>query len=115
MYLMTRQVKAANVSIVATTNDQVDLIRDIVRKKCAWHASFGKPASISTVEEHQGRCNKIVILSLVRTTTVIETIDRRRMAAALSTATNRLYILCKLELYRHCPTISCVVQAIACK
>ena len=115
MYLRTRQAQAADVSILTTTTEQADLIRDIVRQKCEWHQSFGKPAAVCTIEEHQGQSNKVVILSLVRTTTVVETLDARRMAAAISTANDRLYVLCRLDLYRQCPTMSRIIQAVGCK
>ena len=46
---------AERISILSTYNGQKHLIRDVLRKRCAWTPLFGMPARVTTVDRYQGQ------------------------------------------------------------
>lgn len=93
---------AEKISILSTYNGQKHLIRDVLRKRCAWTPLFGMPARVTTVDRFQGQQNDIVLLSLVRTKTVGHLRDVRRLIVALSRARLGLYVFCRCDVFNNC-------------
>lgn len=92
-YLVLRGVSPAKISILVSTRGQDSLIREIVEKKTGWHKMLGAPAWIGVVDQYQGQHNDIIILSLVRTTSVGSYNQETKIAVALGRARLGLYIL----------------------
>ena len=118
---------AERISILSTYNGQKHLIRDVLRKRCAWTPLFGMPARVTTVDRYQGQQvrsppnlsqrsaglvsaerarrltqNDIVLLSLVRTKAVGHLRDVRRLIVALSRARLGLYVFCRTAVFNNC-------------
>ena len=55
MYLRLCGWPAERISILSTYNGQKHLIRDVLRKRCAWSPLFGLPARVTTVDRYQGQ------------------------------------------------------------
>ena len=55
MYLRVCGWPAEKISILSTYNGQKHLIRDVLRKRCAWSPLFGMPARVTTVDRFQGQ------------------------------------------------------------
>jgi len=102
MYLRLCGWPAERISILSTYNGQKHLIRDVLRKRCAWSPLFGLPARVTTVDRYQGQQNDIILLSLVRTKTVGHLRDVRRLVVALSRARLGLYIFCRTKVFTNC-------------
>ena len=102
MYLRLCGHPANKISILSTYNGQKHLIRDVLRKRCAWTPIFGEPARVTTVDRFQGQQNEIILLSLVRTKSVGHLRDVRRLVVALSRARLGLYIFCRCDVFNNC-------------
>jgi intron-binding protein aquarius len=89
---------AASIAILSTYRGQVSLINDVLAKRVAPYPFFGMPV-VSTVDSFQGSAADIVLLSLVRSTTVGFMRDVRRWVVALSRARLGLYIFGNQALY----------------
>ena len=101
-YLRLCGYPASKISILSTYNGQKHLIRDVLRKRCAWTPLFGMPARVTTVDRFQGQQNDIILLSLVRTKTVGHLRDVRRLVVALSRARLGLYIFGRCDVFNNC-------------
>lgn len=93
---------ADRITLLTTYNGQKQLLRDIVKRRCAPYAVFGSPAAIETVDKYQGQQNDYVILSLVRTKAVGHVRDVRRLVVALSRARLGLYVFGRAALFANC-------------
>jgi intron-binding protein aquarius len=96
---------ADRISIITTYNGQKELIRDILKQRCA-HPFYGQPARVTTVDKYQGQQNDYILLSLVRTNSVGHLRDVRRLVVALSRARLGLYIFGRLSLFKPCQELS---------
>ena len=102
MYMRLCGYPAEKISILSTYNGQKHLIRDVLRRRCAWTPLFGMPARVTTVDRFQGQQNDYILLSLVRTKTVGHLRDVRRLVVALSRARLGLYVFCRTSVFNNC-------------
>jgi len=93
---------ASRITLLTTYNGQKQLLRDIVRRRCAPYPAFGEPAAVETVDRYQGQQNDYVLLSLVRTRAVGHLRDVRRAVVALSRARLGLYVFARAALFTAC-------------
>ncbi|KAI9296230.1 P-loop containing nucleoside triphosphate hydrolase protein [Neoconidiobolus thromboides FSU 785] len=93
---------ASKITILATYNGQISLIKDIISVRCSKNPLLGNPAKISTVDKYQGEQNDYILLSLVRTKAVGHLRDIRRMTVALSRAKLGLYVFGNKNLFMSC-------------
>ena len=101
-YMRLLGYPAKKISIITSYKGQKHLIRDVLRKRCAWTPLFGMPARVTTVDRFQGQQNDIVLLSLVRTKAVGHLRDVRRLVVALSRARLGLYVFCRCDVFNNC-------------
>lgn len=101
MYLRSLGYPASSISMLTTYRGQKHLLRDVVERRCASLAAYGRPAAISTVDKYQGQQNAIVLMSLVRTKHAGYLRDVRRLVVAMSRARVGLYVFGRLSLYQN--------------
>ncbi|KAJ2719311.1 hypothetical protein GGI07_005286 [Coemansia sp. Benny D115] len=90
------------ISILTTYQGQKALLQDVLKRRCDWLEYFGRPR-VSTVDQYQGQQNDYVILSLVRTGSVVGHLrDLRRLTVALSRARLGLYVLGRRSVFEGC-------------
>jgi intron-binding protein aquarius len=65
MLLRLQQVRPEYISVLSTFSAQARLLKEILKKKCGWHDSFGMPQNVNTVDGFKSAANNVVILSLV--------------------------------------------------
>lgn len=89
------------ISILTTYNGQKELIKDIVRQRCADGTPLAgvRPGAVATVDQYQGQQNDYVLLSLVRTSAIGHLKDVRRLIVAVSRARLGLYVFGRLETF----------------
>lgn len=102
MYMCIQGYNPEKITILTTYNGQKALIKDIIKKKCAWNPIFKQPKKITTVDRYQGQQNDYVLLSLVRTKYTGYLRDIRRLVVSLSRAKLGLYVFGCWELFANC-------------
>lgn len=102
MYMCIQGYNPEKITILTTYNGQKALIKDIIKKKCAWNPIFKQPKKITTVDRYQGQQNDYVLLSLVRTKFTGYLRDIRRLIVSLSRAKLGLYVFGCWELFAKC-------------
>ena len=102
MYMRVLGYPASSITLLATYNGQKELLRDVVKARCAANPLFGWPAKITTVDKYQGQQNDYVLLSLVRTRHAGHLRDVRRLVVAMSRARLGLYVFCRVSLFSEC-------------
>ena len=102
MYMCIQGYNPEKITILTTYNGQKALIKDIIKKKCAWNPNFKQPNKITTVDRYQGQQNDYVLLSLVRTKYTGYLRDIRRLVVSLSRAKLGLYVFGCWELFANC-------------
>ncbi|KAJ1920846.1 hypothetical protein H4219_001083 [Mycoemilia scoparia] len=101
-YMVLMGYEPSRITILTTYNGQKALINDVLKQRCSWNPIFGRPASVATVDQYQGRQNDYVLLSLVRTKHVGHIRDVRRLIVAMSRARLGLYVFGRRELFENC-------------
>ena len=101
-YMRLLGYPASKISILTTYNGQKALLQDVVARRCAGHPLFGRPATISTVDQYQGNQNDFILLSLVRTKTFGHLRDVRRLVVATSRSRLGLYVFGRAGLWANC-------------
>ena len=98
---MLSGVPRTEITILASTQAQSDLVEEIVQKKTAWHKALGAPGAISKVDDYRGKKNTTVILSLVRTDPAVTPLNEKQGIQAVSRARSVLFVLgrCPPESY----------------
>lgn len=102
MYMRMIGYSAESISILSTYNGQKQLIRDVLKKRCAKNPLIGVPKHVTTVDKFQGSQNDIILLSLVRTNNIGHLRDVRRLIVAMSRARLGLYIFARCKLFKSC-------------
>ena len=102
MYMCIQGYNPEKITILTTYNGQKALIKDIIKKKCAWNPIFKQPKKITTVDRYQGQQNDYVLLSLVRTKFTGYLRDIRRLIVSLSRAKLGLYVFGCWDLFAKC-------------
>lgn len=64
MFLRLQGVRPEHISVLTPFSAQKRLLKQILKKKCGWHDSFGMPACVKTVNSFKSDSNCVVILSL---------------------------------------------------
>jgi len=111
-YLVLKGVSPSKISILVSTRGQDALIKEIVEKKTGWHKKLGVPAWIGVVDQFQGQHSDIVILSLVRTSTVGGYNQENKIAVALGRARLGLYILGSARTFRQAREFAAVFEGL---
>jgi intron-binding protein aquarius len=102
MYMRMIGYSSEAVTILSTYNGQKQLIRDILRKRCAKNPLIGMPKHVTTVDKFQGSQNDIILLSLVKTKNIGHLRDVRRLIVAMSRARLGLFIFARVQLFKSC-------------
>jgi intron-binding protein aquarius len=102
MYMVLIGYEPSKISILATYNGQVDLLRDIIAERCGAGTPLEgiRPAAVATVDQYQGQQNDYILLSLVRTEGLGHLRDIRRWVVGLSRARLGLYMVGRSELFK---------------
>ena len=109
-YLVLNGVSSQRIAILVATPSQKDLVEEVVLKKAAWHKTLGRPGVVSTVYDFEGQKADIVILSLVRTSSLGEMHSDKKLVTALSRARQALIILGSLSTYKADPSFGRVLE-----
>ena len=64
MFLRLQGVRKEYITLLTTSPAQKKLIKEILRKKCGWHESFGLPNLVTTFSDFKDNSNSVVIGSL---------------------------------------------------
>jgi len=105
-YMRLLGYPSSSIALLTTYNGQKDLLRELVRRRCASNPRYGSPAAIETVDKFQGQQAPYVLLSLVRTRGVGHIRDVRRLVVALSRGRLGLYIFARSSLFGGVPELA---------
>jgi intron-binding protein aquarius len=110
-YLRLLGHSGRSIVILTTYEEQSDLIKDVMNLRCVDSPHFGKSNDVTTIEKYVGRECDIVLLSLVRTTSIPESLESMPdVVSALSRAKLGLYLFGKRERYEECYTLTPVMS-----
>ncbi|KAL0209473.1 hypothetical protein RCL1_008311 [Eukaryota sp. TZLM3-RCL] len=102
MYLRLIGHSSQSISVLTSYSGQRDLLIDVFKHRLKKYSSFYEfPAHVSTIDSFQGRQNDIILLSLVRTSSIGHLSDPRRLVVACSRARLGFYVFGKWELFSH--------------
>lgn len=106
-YMRLLGYPASSIALLTTYNGQRALVNDVLERRCGWSEFFGRPKTVSTVDQYQGQQSDYVLLSLVRTRGHVGHIrDVRRLTVALSRARLGLYVFGRRALFENCYELS---------
>ena len=105
LFMRLHDYQTKDITILTSTKSQKNLIKEILNQKCGIIPSITDLSEVKTIFKYQGLKNKYIILSLVRTkeNNTFENIES--LINCFSRATEGLYVLCNLELFRKRPTL----------
>jgi superfamily I DNA and/or RNA helicase len=92
MYLRLMGIGPEQISIITTFASQKNLIKEIHKRKCAWHETFGNPLKISTLDEEKSDSNNVIIFSMVHSDLDLNQI-KKITSESLSKTENSIFIL----------------------
>lgn len=96
-------ISADDLAIITSEAGQVDLIRDVLSKRCDWNSFFGRPSFLGTIEQSAGFRAKHVFVSLIRTRSLGHLADFNRLDLAVSRGNESVIVLGSLSLFSNTP------------
>ncbi len=103
------------ISIITSYDSQMELIQKLFMQRCLNNPKFGMPASISTIDKFKGLQNDIILVSMVRTNSLISSKDIQNFIYSLSRARLGLYVYCRKDVFQNVIELSHSIKLLGSK